>query len=84
MTRYCFGCNAEVPVRPNDREETYPILGEPVTLVARCLVGVPCGHPIADETYDSYTLREARDLYVQRHHLSSAEFEQRRRAFHSS
>ena len=84
MTRYCFDCDAEVPVQPNDREETYPILGEPVTLVARLLVGVPCGHPIADETYDSYTLREARDRYMQRHHLSPGEFEQRRRDVHPS
>lgn len=81
MTRYCVDCNAEVLVRPDDHTETYHILGEPVTLVARRLVGVPCGHPIADAASDTHTLREARDLYMQRHHLSLAEFRMRQLAY---
>lgn len=80
MTRYCFECDAVVRVRVDDREETYPVLGEPITLVARVLVGTVCGHAIPDETYDDYTLREARDLYRQRHHLSPAEFARRQAA----
>lgn len=82
MPRYCFDGDAEVPVHPDDHAETYQILGEPMTVLVRRLAGVPYGHPIADTTYDSYTLREARDVYMQCHHLPLAEFRLRQLEYH--
>jgi putative zinc finger/helix-turn-helix YgiT family protein len=66
---YCDRCNKRVPAHVEEREEEFPVKGEPTKVLSRVRICSVCGNDIFDEELDSATLCMAFDLYRSRHNL---------------
>jgi len=63
MRGFCPKCGAERELVKTQREETYPVKGEPVTIMANVLTCETCGTDVFDETLDDENLSLAYSKY---------------------
>jgi len=63
MKGFCPKCEAEREFVKTQREETYPVKGEPITIMANVLTCGTCGTDVFDETLDSENLSLAYSQY---------------------
>lgn len=68
---HCESCGREVKTRIVEREEEFPVKGEPVTVLASVRICADCGEDLSDKELDSATLQAAYDVYRQRHNIIS-------------
>lgn len=64
---FCPECQRETPSRIVTKEESYPVKGEPTSIVARVRVCAECGSEIYDHVLDDENLQQAYGLYRDRH-----------------
>lgn len=69
MKQYCPVCGCEQEMKILQREETYPVKGEPITIMANVCVCAECGEEIISIQYDDENLRKAYEQYRIRHGL---------------
>ncbi len=72
-TFVCSTCGPGVSTRVEERDETFQVKAEPITIRSTVRVCVTCGGDLFDETFDEANLQAAFDLYRARHHLLSPE-----------
>lgn len=65
MLRYCPKCDTERELNLVQRPETYPVKGEPITVLANVMVCPVCGTDVFDEDLDSQNLAAAYAQYRQ-------------------
>lgn len=71
--KYCPVCNREQDILLIQKEETYPVKGEPTTINAIVCTCAHCGEEIMTEEYDDDNLRKAYAKYRTRHGLLQPE-----------
>lgn len=71
--KYCPTCKCEQEILLVQKEETYPVKGEPITINATVCTCVHCGEEIMTEEYDDDNLRKAYAKYRSRHGLLQPE-----------
>lgn len=64
--RYCPKCDRERELNQVQRPETYPVKGEPITVLANVMVCPVCGTDVFDEDLDSQNLAAAYAQYRKR------------------
>lgn len=69
MKKYCPVCGCEQEIKLIQKEETYPVKGEPITIIANVCVCEECGEEIMSIRYDDENLRRAYEQYRIRHGL---------------
>jgi len=73
---YCDNCRDDVETRVIERDEEFPVRGDPVRVKSSVRVCNVCGEDIFDEELDSRNLETAFDVYRERHDvISSSEIE---------
>lgn len=70
---YCPICECEREITPIQKEETYPVKGEPITIIATVCPCPVCDEEIMTMEYDDENLRQAYRIYRQRHNLLQSE-----------
>lgn len=70
---YCPICECEREITPIQKEETYPVKGEPITIIATVCPCPVCGEEIMTMEYDDENLRQAYRIYRQCHNLLQSE-----------
>ncbi len=73
MITYCPTCNTDRDATVYKREETYPVKGEPITIIADVVVCNVCGDTIYDDELDGRNLERAYADYRKKHGLLSPE-----------
>lgn len=71
--KYCPVCNCEQEILLVQKEETYPVKGEPITINATVCTCAHCGEEIMSIEYDDDNLRKAYAKYRSRHGLLQPE-----------
>jgi putative zinc finger/helix-turn-helix YgiT family protein len=66
---YCDNCDTRVPSHIKKTEETLPIRGDSVTLPCMVRICDICGNECYDEEFETELLRNAFDIYRQRHNI---------------
>lgn len=61
----------EVETHVLDKEEVFPVKGEPVRVMSSVRVCNVCGEDVFDEKLDSQNLENAFAIYRERHHIIS-------------
>jgi putative zinc finger/helix-turn-helix YgiT family protein len=69
--RYCDKCHGEVGTHVVDKEEEFPVKGEPIRVKSRVRVCDECGDNMFDEELDSQNLENAFAVYRARHGIIS-------------
>ena len=69
MKGFCENCLDEVALNIVEREETYPVKGEPTTIKARSCTCSQCGKEVWLKEIDDENLRNAYAIYRSRHGL---------------
>lgn len=69
MKQYCPVCGCERDVNLIQREETYPVKGEDVTIMATVCTCATCGEELLSFDYDDENLRKAYSKYRSAHGL---------------
>ncbi len=69
MKGFCINCLDEVVLDIVEREETYPVKGEPTTIKARNCVCAQCGKEVWLKEIDDENLRNAYAIYRSKHDL---------------
>lgn len=67
MRKYCPRCGCEHETAVIQKEETYPVKGEPITIVANVCICAHCGEEIMTVEYDDENLLRAYAIYCKRH-----------------
>lgn len=70
---YCPTCECEQEILLVQKEETYPVKGEPITINATVCTCAHCGEEIMSIEYDDGNLRKAYAKYRSRHGLLQPE-----------
>lgn len=70
---YCPTCECEQEILLVQKEETYPVKGEPITINATVYTCAHCGEEIMSIEYDDGNLRKAYAKYRSRHGLLQPE-----------
>ena len=73
MITYCPTCNTDREATVYKREETYPVKGEPITIIADVVVCNVCGDTIYDDELDGKNLERAYADYRKKHGFLSPE-----------
>lgn len=73
MKLYCPVCNSKQEVSIISKEETYPVKGEPITIMASICTCASCGEEILSLQHDDDNLRRAYAIYRSRHNLLQSE-----------
>jgi len=74
MSKYfCDNCDNEVETHIIDREEEFPVKGEPTRVMSRVRVCDACGEDLFDEELDSHNLERAFIIYREKHGVISPE-----------
>lgn len=68
---YCYNCDDLVPTHIIDREETYPVKGDPTSIIAKVRICDICGGDCSDTEIDDQTLLKAYDKYRVKHKIIS-------------
>jgi putative zinc finger/helix-turn-helix YgiT family protein len=68
---YCDNCNNFVPTHIIDREETYPVKGDPTTIIAKVRICDICGGDSSDSKLIDESLLRAYDKYREKHKIIS-------------
>lgn len=71
--KYCPVCNCEQEILLVQKEETYPVKGESITINATVCTCAYCGEEIMSIEYDDDNLRKAYAKYRSRHGLLQPE-----------
>lgn len=64
---YCPRCRCEQEILVIQKEETYPVKGEPITIAANVCICTHCCEEIMTLEYDDDNLRRAYAIYQKRH-----------------
>ncbi len=72
MGNNTIGCK-HINCRIDDKEETYPVLGENITILASVKTCCDCGREVFDYALDESNLRKAFAKYKRNHSLMTAE-----------
>lgn len=70
---YCPICECEREITPIQKEETYFVKKEPITILTTVCPCPVCGEKIMTMKYDDENLRQAYRIYRQRHNLLQPE-----------
>lgn len=73
MKLYCPVCDSKQEVSIISKEETYPVKGEPITIMANICTCASCGEEILSLQHDDDNLRRAYAIYRSRHNLLQPE-----------
>lgn len=68
---YCYKCDKRVTSHIVEREETYPVKGDPTTIMAKVRICDLCGGDCSDEELEEQTLLAAYDKYRKKHKIIS-------------
>lgn len=73
MRLFCEKCRDMREVRVIQKQESYPVKGEEITIQADVCTCAECGTEIMSIEYDDENLRRAYAIYRERHHLLKPE-----------
>lgn len=73
MEAYCANCGHDRCVTVVDRQETYPVREDPVTVTAKVAVCQGCHQDISVASLDDHNLQMAFNQYRERHGLFTAD-----------
>lgn len=69
---FCPNCKKECSYSVKQEEETYPVKGEDITILADISYCANCGEQIWNEQMDEQNLLKAYDFYRKNHNLLSS------------
>lgn len=72
MFHKCEKCGNETNFFTSHRSETYPVLGEDITVFTPHFICAECGAIVFDEKLDDESLKAAYDIYRKKYNLCNA------------